>query len=195
MKLRTRSGDRIVGIGRPAPPFSVDVQVGRMVLEVAGQTIREGRCGTIRVEADNATRAALAAVKQAIRSERQPLGAVGVLAEIRDSATQRIIAENAVFRRYGKKKHLAIPHRPLGSSFERAGNKLKFPFRSHGVSLKNRGSKMEDRGSRFPILNPLSSIFGTYLSAILHRLSSILHSRSSAVFIHTGTPGIPSLTR
>src|SRR5262249_54084071 len=58
-----------------------------MVMEVAVQTIGEGRCGTFRVEADNATRAALAAIKQAIRSERQPLGAVGVLAEIRDSAT------------------------------------------------------------------------------------------------------------
>src|SRR5215468_7198032 len=110
-----------------------------MVMEVAVQTIGEGRCGTIRVEADNATRAALAAVKQAIRSKRQPLGAVGVLAEICDSATQRVIAEDAAFRRYGKKKRLAFPHRSLGSSFEGTSNELKFPFRSHGVSLKNRG--------------------------------------------------------
>src|SRR5262249_31328718 len=145
VKLRTRSGDRIVGIGKPDATFSVDGQVVRMVMEVAVQTIGEGRCGTIRVEADNATRAALAAVKQAIRTERQPLGAVGVLAEIRDGVIQWIIPEDAVLRRYGKKKRLAIPHRSLGSSFERAGNKLKFPFRSHGVSLKNRGSNMGDR--------------------------------------------------
>src|SRR5215475_9771448 len=43
---------------------------------------------------------------------------------------------------------------------------------------------MEDRRSRFSILNPLSSIFGTYLSAILHPLSSILHSQSSVLCSH-----------
>src|SRR5262245_25340688 len=115
VKLRTRSGDRIVGIGKPDAPFSVDGQVVRMVVKVTVQTIREGRCGTVRVEADDATRAALAAVKQAIRSERQPLGAVGVLAEIRDSATQRIIAEDAALRRSGKKKRSDAPPRTPSS--------------------------------------------------------------------------------
>src|SRR5262245_21652870 len=174
MQLRTRSGDRIVGIGKPDAPFSVDGQVVRMVVNVTVQTIREGRYGTIRVEADNATRAALAAVKQAIRSERQPLGAVGVLAEIRDCATQRVIAEDAVLRKYGKKKRLAIPHRSLGSSFERAGNKLKFPFRSHGVSLKNRGSKMEDRGSSIAIFHPSFSILGFMLTPELREYPASL---------------------
>src|SRR5262249_26623058 len=174
VKLRTRSGDRIVGIGKPDAPFSVDGQIVRMVMEVAVQTIGEGRCGTIRVEADNPTRAALAAIKQAIRSERQPLGAVGVLAEIRDSATQRIIAEDAVLRRHGKKKRLPIPDRSLGSSPEGTSNQLKFPFRSHGVSLKNRGSKMEDRGSSIAIFHPSFSILGFMLTPELQEYPASL---------------------
>src|SRR4029434_7412124 len=122
MKLRTWCGDGIVGIGKPDAPFSVDGQVVRIVVEVAVQTISEGRCGSIRVEANDATRPALAAVKQAIRSERQPLGAVGVLAELRDSAVQRVIAKDAALRRYGKKNRLPIPHRPLRNSLEGTGN-------------------------------------------------------------------------
>src|SRR5262245_1240519 len=103
MKLWTGSGNRIVGIGKPDAPFSVDGQIMRMVVKVAVQSIAEGRRGTIGVEADDATRAALTTVKQAIPRERQALGAVGVLAEIRDGAARRVIAKDAVFRRYGKK--------------------------------------------------------------------------------------------
>src|SRR5207249_8859437 len=99
--------------------------------EVAVQSIGERRCGTVRVEADNATRAALAAIKQAVWREGQPFGPVGVLAELRDVTAQRVIAEDAALRRHGKKHGLAIPHGTFCRPVEGTGDELEFPIRSH----------------------------------------------------------------
>src|SRR5213594_3578759 len=116
-----------------------------MVMKVAVQSIGERRFGTVRVEADNATRAALAAIKQAVWRERQPFGPVGKSTELGDVTARRVIAEDAVFRRHGKKNRLPVPHWPFCRPVEGTGDELKFPIRSHLLLLPHPRPSQRER--------------------------------------------------
>src|SRR5262245_64917160 len=112
-----------------------------MIMKVIVQSVGEGRRGPIRVIADNPTRAGLTTVDQAVGRAREAFGPVGESAKLCDATVSRIEAENAVFRRHGKKNRRPVPDGSFRSALEGTRDPPELPICHCVIFLPDKKAK------------------------------------------------------